>query len=438
MKESAIIKNISNRLGITDLSEMQLKVAERYSSPRIMLLSPTGSGKTIAFTIPLLKNMKPASGRIQAIVISPSRELAIQIYSIIRDVASDYKTICCYGGHNFEDETKSLSVTPDIIVSTPGRLLDHCKRKNLTLIDTRILVLDEFDKSLELGFINEMEKIVKRMPNLSRRILTSATALPELPEFINGDFERIDYLPQSDINIRIEVNQVKSDGKDKLDTLDALLSNLSNERTIIFVNYRDAVDRIFTFLKSKKYPVGIYHGGLEQIDREKAIAMFTNGTFKILITTDLGSRGLDINDIKHIIHYHLPISKEVYTHRNGRTARIDKTGSVFVITGPTERIPEFIHFDKDYLLNIGIERQFVKDTESLFFSAGRKEKISKADILGFLAVKCRLNASEVGKIFVSDHYSLVAVPAYKCNEILSIANSEKIKNKKIKLSIARQ
>lgn len=438
MKEGTIIQNISERLKITELSEMQLKVAERYNSQRLMLLSPTGSGKTLAFSIAVLKNMKPPCGRIQAIVIAPSRELSIQIYNVVREIATNYKTTCCYGGHNFDDEKKSLTIIPDIIIGTPGRLLDHCKRQNIQLTDTRILVLDEFDKSLELGFHEEMEKLLKRMPNVSRRILTSATDMSELPGFIAGDYEKIDFLSVSDIKSRIEVNQVKSDNKDKLETLSTLLANLHNERAIVFVNYRDAVDRVFTFLKTNRFPVGIYHGGLEQLDREKAIALFSNGTFKILITTDLGARGLDIDDIKYIIHYHLPVSEEVYTHRNGRTARVDKTGAAFVITGPAEEIPNFIKFDKVFELQINAKIKYVKDVESIFFSAGRKEKISKADILGFLIAKCQLQASEIGKIFISDHYSLVAVPSNKSSQVVLLANKEKIKNKKIKISLAKQ
>lgn len=440
MKESAVFNNIYSKLGIEQLNPMQKEMAEKYGIKNVMLLSPTGSGKTLAFIISVLKNMRPSSGKVQCVVIAPSRELAIQIYKIFQAIASDYKVTCCYGGHNFEDEKKSLAVTPDIIVSTPGRLLDHQKRNNIDTYNTRILVLDEFDKSLELGFQDEMAKLVRRMPNAARHIFTSATRMQELPEFINIDgLEVVDYLKGSDIKERIKVAVVKSPEKDKLSTLSSLINNLENEgKIIVFVNYRESVERIYRHLYEEHFPVGAYHGGLEQIDREKAIYMLNNGTFKILVTTDLGSRGLDIQNVAYIIHYHLPVTEEVYTHRNGRTARINTTGSAFIIKGPNEKIPSYITDYEDYKYQKDVSSKFEKDTETLFFSAGKKEKISRGDILGFLTSKGELEASEVGKIDISDHYAMVAIAAGKVANVIKNIEKEKIKNKKVKISVAKQ
>ena len=418
---------------------MQRSMSEKFRQRDIMLLSPTGSGKTIAFALYMLKNMKEPSGRVQAVVIAPSRELAVQISKVLQAIASDYKATCCYGGHNFEDETNSLSATPDIVVSTPGRLLDHIMRENIDLRPTRILVLDEFDKSLELGFQDEMRKIIRRMPDISRRVLTSATKLNDVPGFIDlSESVTFDFLNKNATETRLKIIEAKSVNKDKLEALGNLLSKLGEEKSIVFANHRESVERIFSYLEKAGFSAGIYHGGLEQIEREKAVAMFNNGTVSTLVTTDLGSRGLDIADVKHIIHYHIPSTKETYTHRNGRTARATATGNIYVITGPEEKIPDFIKFDGTIDIGSASTVRIEKKYETLFFSAGKKEKISKGDILGFLIAKGNLQANEIGKIDVADHYALAAVPAEKAGTVLESIRREKIKNKRVKITFAKQ
>lgn len=439
MKESVIIEQIRRRLGIESLNDMQTTMAAKANASNVVLLSPTGSGKTIAYLLPLLKNIKASTGRVQAVVIAPSRELAVQISKVAQAIAVGLKVTCCYGGHNVTDEENSLSVVPDILVGTPGRLLDHAKRGNVYLQPVRILVLDEFDKSLELGFHEEMRKLIKRMPNISRQILTSATRISECPDFINlRDAETLCFFSESTVESRINVLRVESDMRDKLETLRTLLYNIEPGKTIIFANHRESALRIFDYLKTLHLPVGLYHGGLDQIDREKAVMMLNNGTFSIMVTTDLGSRGLDISDVKHIVHYHLPQTEETYTHRNGRTARVDNTGSVYVITGPDERIPDFISFDDNLELDVEAKCRIKKVNETLFFSAGKKEKISKGDILGFILTKSGIEASAVGRIDVADHYALVAVDAGVAKSVLAAISREKIKNQKVKISIARQ
>ena len=158
----------------------------------------------------------------------------------------------------------------------------------------------------------------------------------------------------------------------------------------------------------------------------------------ILVTTDLGSRGLDIQEVKHIIHYHLPLSEETYTHRNGRTARVDANGSIYVITGLEERLPEYIQFDEELQIKKESAGKIRSFFETLFFSAGKKEKISRGDILGFLTAKGELEGAEIGKIDIADHYALVAVPRDKAKTVLAKISKEKIKNKRVKISIARQ
>ena len=441
MKESEILSNIASRLNIQQLNEMQQAMLKRAASPGdITLLSPTGSGKTLAFLIPLLKSLKEPTEKLQAVIIAPSRELATQIFEITRVLASSHKVSCCYGGHSMLDEKQSLAVVPSILISTPGRLVDHIKRGNIDLYSTRILILDEFDKSLELGFHEEMKKIVKNMPNVSRKILTSATMIDEMPDFINLNNPTVlNFLyKNAETRSRMKVWRAESSSKDKLDALRLLLLSLNDKKTIVFANYRESVDRIYTYLKENNIAAGIYHGALEQIDREKAIAMFNNESYNILITTDLGSRGLDIEGVAHIIHYHLPTSAEAYTHRNGRTARVDNDGEIFVITAPEETLPDFITTDETFAMPQTAPRNSIEAKNvTLYFMAGKKEKISRGDIVGFIANNSLISAQEIGKIDVKDHYSLVAVPTRKAKQALSVLSTCKIKNKKVKIGFAK-
>ena len=442
MKLKDILSAVNSRLGIDSLNKMQSNMLDTAAASRgdIVLLSPTGSGKTLAFLIPLIKELQPA-GRLQAVVIAPSRELVMQIADIARKIAGDCRITACYGGHNAADEKASLQVEPDIIIATPGRLLDHINRKNVDVYRTRFLVLDEFDKSLQLGFTDEMERIIRRMPNLKRRFLTSATAIDEIPDFvrISSPVTIRHEEAETELRTRLDILKVVSPQRDKLDTLLLLLANLQdNSRSIVFVNHRDAAARVYDFLLQNGVPAGIYHGGMEQNEREKAIAMFNNGSFLVLVSTDLGSRGLDIAEVKHIIHYHLPVDAAAFTHRNGRTARIDASGAVHVIVAADEHIPEYMAFDSDESLDSDAKMDLNAPCATLYFKAGKKEKISKGDIVGFLVNNASLQGGEIGAINCYDHYSLVAVPRNKAKATIKAVEGKKIKNQKVKISLAIQ
>ena len=441
MKEQEILSLINERLGISDLNDLQKSVLKNLKiSSSAIIYSPTGSGKTLAFSVTLLKALKNLdTEKLQAVIIAPSRELVIQISDVIRPIAPDYKVTSLYGGHNVADEKNSLQNVPSIIVGTPGRLLDHANRGNIDLTNVRQLILDEFDKCLELGFEEEMRKLLKKMPNLSRKILTSATILKDFPDFVNlTDYVTLDFLENAENpNERTTIWQVKSEEKDKLAALRTLLYCIPQGKTIIFANYRDAVSRIYQNLKDNQISAGIYHGALEQMDREKAIAMFNNESYPILVSTDLGSRGLDIKEVKNIIHYHLPVSQESYTHRNGRTARVDKTGDVYILTHQDEQLPDFVTIDETFNLPEKCEKKSIVNRNStLYFKAGKKEKISKADIVGFIANNSQIAPNEIGVINVYDHYALVAVPKQKAKTAVSQLLKAKIKGKKIRIEIA--
>ena len=223
--------------------------------------------------------------------------------------------------------------------------------------------------------------------------------------------------------------------RDRLTTLSDLLHSLPNGRVIVFVNHRESAERIYDSLKKEHLPIGLYHGGLDQNDRENAIVQLANGSTPVLISTDLGARGLDIPELSAVVHYHMPTSPEAWTHRNGRTARQEAKGDIYVITAEGEDIPYYVTTDRDYAPSGHSSDPIHSDTATLYFNVGKKEKISRGDIVGFLIAKGGLTASEIGVITLRDHAALVGVPRKKARELLARLSPEKIKNTRAKISL---
>ena len=443
MKEKELLHILKEKHNISEINPMQKRMLQSSSENRdIILLSPTGSGKTIAFILPVLKLLKPSTGQIQVVVIAPSRELVIQITKVFNSLAVGFKVTELYGGHKVEDEVNSLSVVPDIVVATPGRLLDHIRRGNLNVTPVRILVLDEFDKTLELGFEEEVGKIVKRLKNVSRNFLTSATNMDILPDFLKIESPAVvDFLDHTEnVRKRMTVNRVISDDKDKLESLYSLLNEINSdslERSIIFLNHRESAERVFQFLKKKHVDCSLYHGGLDQQKREIALSLFNNGSRPVLVATDLAARGLDIEHVDNIIHYHQPLTEDVYTHRNGRTARVDREGEIYLLVGKDEQVHEFIEADRDFHPETGKKGKLESGLETLIISSGKKEKVSRKDIVGFLIKEASLNPGEIGKIEVFDHYSLVAIPRKDARKVVELSRSLKLKGARRRIGIVK-
>lgn len=434
MDKNTIIENIKQRFGFEALTPMQSQVADSNAST-LILIAPTGSGKTIAFTINMLKQLDAPGRGVQAVVIAPSRELVLQIFEVVRPIASGYKTAAFYGGHAMHEEVKSLSVTPDIVIATPGRLLDHIERKQVSLKDVSTLVIDEYDKALELGFADEMKKCVRAMDHLSHIILTSATRLRETPAYL--DLSQAEVIVAKNVENprgRIQSVHIESLSPDKLSTLSDLLESLDDGRAIIFVNHRESAERVWRYLRDAGFAAGLYHGGLDQQQREQAIDLLNNYTTPILVSTDLGSRGLDIDSVQYVIHYHMPPSAESLTHRNGRTARMGATGTVYYITSENDNIPEYVEWERDYSPKGLSENPIRPHTATLYFNSGKKEKISRGDIAGYLIANGGLTSEEVGKIVVKDHNSLAAIPVGKLQDVLASLADKPLKGRKVRVS----
>lgn len=441
MSDPALRKQILERLQIDALNPMQLAAEKAIlKKDDVLLLSPTGSGKTLAFLLPVLQLLVADREGVQALVITPSRELALQIESVWKKMGTGFKVNSCYGGHPMATEVKNLSQPPALLIGTPGRLADHLERGTFDPRTVHTVLLDEFDKSLSLGFHDEMAFILERLPKLQKRVLVSATTGVDIPGFTGiRDLQTLDFISERKKNTALDLKLVRSLQQDKLDSLFRLLCFLGGgERCMIFCNHRDAVERISRHLEELGIPAALYHGKLEQDERELALTRFRNGSADFLVCTDLGSRGLDIPEVKHVIHYQLPLKEEDFIHRSGRTARMHATGTAYLLLREDEKIPAYLK-EKPELLSLPEEGRLPQAPEwvTVYIGAGRKNKVNKVDVVGFLSQKGKLTREDLGLIEVRDFAAFAAVKTDKAKKMLALVKDEKIKGKKYKVAMAR-
>ena len=429
------------KLAITGLTPMQEEALSACRQHRdVILLSPTGTGKTLAYLLPLIERMQIGVAGVQAIVIVPSRELALQIDTVWRSMALPWKAMSVYGGRAAMDEHRSMKgIDPSLIIGTPGRLNDHLEKGNIDARAVTTLIIDEFDKCLELGFQGEMQEVIEKLPQVRNRCLTSATDMEEIPLFTGVRRpQKIDYLDAAQGESRVSTYIVHSESKDKLHTLYKLLCALGGGQAIVFCNHRESVDRVGGYLREQKLAHEVYHGGMDQELRERALYKFRNGSSNVLISTDLAARGLDIPEMQHVIHYHLPGSEDAYMHRTGRTARWDAEGSSYLIMHSEERVPEYLTAEiEDYVLPERASRPEPPQWTTLYIGRGKKDKINKVDVAGFLYKKGGLTRDDVGTIDVHDYYAYVSVSRSKVRQVLSFISGEKIKGMKTRIELAK-
>ena len=402
-----------------------------HSNKDVIVLSPTGSGKTYAYLLPLIELLDPTKDEVQAVVLVPGRELAKQSANVVQDIKSGLRVMALYGGRPTMDEHREMrNVKPQIVFATPGRLNDHLDKENFESKTIQWLIIDEFDKCLEMGFQQEMQEVVDKLPMVRRRILLSATEADSIPKFINiGSNICIDYRNNEDeTSNRVQLHTVYSTKSDKLETLSDLLKYLGDKSSIVFLNYRESVIRTATYLQEEGFSVSIFHGGLEQKEREAMLYRFSNGSTNILVSTNLGARGLDIPDVDNIIHYHFPENEDEYIHRVGRTARWDKCGNIYFLLGPDEQLPNYINQKVD-IMELPDVLPTIKPARmsTLYIGKGKKDKISKGDIVGFLCKKAGVERMDIGKIDIMPRFSYVAVSRTKISQILKMTKGEKIK-----------
>jgi superfamily II DNA/RNA helicase len=427
-------EEILSKLGIQQMNLMQLAAQHAIqSSSEIILLSPTGTGKTLAFLLPLIQELDPNCEEIQLVIIVPSRELAIQIEQVMREMGTGYKVNAVYGGRAGSKDRIEIKHRPAVLVGTPGRVADHLRREAFDSTFIRTLVLDEFDKSLEIGFEVEMKDILYLIPRVKKILLTSATQGVEIPRFVGLKSPvTVDFL--EDKISTLTVKKILSPTKDKLETLLSLISHLRGENGIIFCNFKDSIDRVSDFLSQHGISHGTFHGGMEQTDRERALIKFRNGTHQILLATDLAARGIDVPELSFIVHYHLPLRSEEFTHRNGRTARMNSEGTAYVLHYERDSLPDFIG-------NLPTERltgsplPAPSEWSTLFVSGGRKDKISKGDLAGLFFKQGNLAKDDLGVIELKTDCAFVGVKTAALEHLLPKVNNMRLKEKKVRVSV---
>jgi ATP-independent RNA helicase DbpA len=438
-KPQHIIDRALKSAGFESLNELQRETIDAHTKHNnLLILSQTGSGKTLAFLLPTLCQLNPESNSIQALILAPSRELAIQIENVFKSLKSNFKVLTCYGGHSMRTELNSLTEAPAVLIGTPGRICDHITRGQLDLSEVKQLVIDEYDKCLEFGFEDQMKFIQTELTGIKNTFLVSATELKEFPSYLAfndpGIINHLDNFQAPDITYF----KVSYTADSKFERLFDLLCTFNGELTIVFCNFREATETIVDYLNTMNYEAVAYHGGMEQEDRERALIKFRNGSFHTLVCTDLGSRGLDIPEIQHVVHFQYPQNQEAYIHRNGRTARMKANGSAYLMINKSEEIPDYLDLpETEFKPPFGKATPVKSPWVTLYFSAGKKDKINKIDLVGFLGQKGSLQKHEIGLITVQDRSSFVAVPRKKVKTLLETVRDQKVKGQKLRIAIAR-
>ena len=428
--ESAILKKI----GIKELNPMQIEAHKEISSKsEVVLLSNTGTGKTLAFLLPLIKLLDTDLNEIQLLIIVPSRELAIQIQQVIRDMGSGFKTNVVYGGRSGSKDRIEIKHPPTILVGTAGRVADHIRQGVVETKYIRYLVLDEFDKSLEIGFEEEMKDIIYSLNSLIKKVLTSATQKIKIPSFLGmKNPKRLNFLSKDALDIEFKLIECASENK--LESLLKLLLHIGNKNGIIFCNLKSSIQDISNYLHENNIAHANFHGDLEQRDRERSLIKFRNGTHRLMLASDLAARGLDIPELDFIIHYQLPMRTDEFVHRNGRTGRMNSKGVAYILKWREEDLPEFIRDTSDVELSPSVEK-LTQNWVTLYISGGRRDKISKGDIAGLFFKQGKLNKDELGIIEIQQDCAFVAVPPSKSNEVIGLLNNSKLKKKKVRISL---
>ncbi|EMY81474.1 ATP-dependent large subunit ribosomal RNA helicase DbpA-like protein [Psychroflexus gondwanensis ACAM 44] len=432
-------EDILQKLNIQVLNPMQEEAIPLIeNTTNTILLSPTGTGKTLAFSLPLLTILDPESPDVQALILVPSRELAIQIEQVIRSMGSGYKVNAVYGGRPVSKDKIEIKHNPAILIGTPGRILDHFNSERFSKTSIQTLILDEFDKSLEVGFEEEMKAIISQLPNLNKRVLTSATQGISIPGFVRLDKPSIvNYLDKKTPS-KLTIKTVVSPSQNKLKTLVDLVHHLGNAPGIVFCNLRDSINEVSAYLNRQNISHACFSGVMEQKDRERALIKFRNGSSQILVATDLAARGIDIPELKFIIHYELPRHEEEFIHRNGRTARVNSKGTAYILKWERESLPEFIKDVKGIDVSSKSSQKIEPKPqywETLFISGGRKDKISKGDIAGLFFKQGGLNKDQLGNIELKPDCAFVAIPLSLADELVEKLSNSRLKKKKVRITV---
>ena len=418
--------------------------------------APTGSGKTAAYGLAVLQQVDPTSATMQALVLVPARELVLQVRDALRALGKhlpNLRVAGYYGGHAMRDEVKSMEQqAPHVVVATPGRMLDHLERRTIIPNKLKVLVLDEADKLLELGFQEEMATIISRLPQRRQTLLFSATMPDKVlalvreyltrPRVLTVGGEQPNTLPAS-LVLR---GHVLPAADQKPAALYHLVSQPDAGSSLVFANTRDRVEELTRFLKGRGVAAEALHGKMLQPERDKSMMKLRNGSATVLVATDVAARGLDVEELGTVVQFDPPHDADTFQHRAGRTARAGAVGTAHLLVTPYEQqklqawpIAATVRWAglRPPALPAALPKPPRPSTVTLHVSAGRREKISRGDLAGAFVSVGGLERDAVGRIEVFDHYSFVAVPEAQAAEVVRAMNGGKVKGKKVKVEVVR-
>ena len=445
--EPKILQNLHD-LGYFEMTSIQKVAIEPIMKGHDLIAqAKTGSGKTAAFGLPLLLGLNVNSMKIQSLVLCPTRELAEQVSQELRRLARclpNIKIVTLCGGTRFIPQCISLEHGAHIVVGTPGRVLQHLFETKLSFDSVKTLVLDEADRMLDMGFYDDIAKIISRLPQKRQTLLFSATFPKEIEAMCaevqhNALRVKVEESATNAPQIEQVCYSVEEDAKE--DALKALLLQESPKSVIIFAKTKVAVAALQTYLYEEGFDALALHGDLEQLDRDEHLLLFANGSAQILVATDLAARGLDIKDVEMVINYELPNTIEIYTHRIGRTGRMGKEGKAVSFVMPLEEdfLEELTKAKFAFSHKRVSDIQPLSDTPkpasyvTLCIDGGKKQKLRAGDILGTLTKDIGLQGSAIGKIDILEKYAYVAIERAFVDKAFDGLCSTSIKNRRFKI-----
>ncbi len=460
-------------LGYINPTEVQQKVIPLALQKKdLVVRSQTGSGKTAAYAIPISERMDWLENKPQALVLTPTRELAVQVKEDFTNISrlKRLKAVAIFGRQSFAVQKTELKQKNHVVVGTPGRVLDHIERGTINLSQVKYLVIDEADEMLSMGFIEQVETILEALPTDRITMLFSAT----LPDVIKNLALKFMINP---LNVEVQAENITVDRikhfqystceEDKLSLLMDVTTVENPDSCIIFCQTKERVDLIESQLTASGYPCNKIHGGMEQEDRLRTMRDFKRGAFRYLIATDVAARGIDIDNISLIINYDIPLKKENYVHRTGRTGRAGQEGKALTfVTAREERyikdIMEYIGFDISLMSNPSEEEiskskaafqaklknkpvrkiprneQLNKEIMTLYFNGGKKKKLRATNFVGVISNLEGINAEDIGIITVMDTHTHVDILNGKGPLVLSAMKNMTICGKQLKVSEAHK
>ena len=451
----ALLAGVAELNFTTPTAVQQLVLAPALEGQDVAGQAPTGSGKTAAYGLAVLQQIDPTSATVQAIVLVPARELVLQVRDALKSLGKhmpNLRVAGYYGGHAMRDEVKGLQQMPHVVVATPGRMLDHLERRTIIPNRLKVLVLDEADKLLELGFQEEMATIISRLPVRRQTLLFSATMPDKVlnlvreyltrPRVMNAGGSNASTLPASLVLRGHIVNAADQ----KPAALFHIITRPDAGSSLVFANTRDRVEELTRFLKGRGLAAEALHGKMLQPERDKSMMKLRNGSATVLVATDVAARGLDVSELGTVVQFDMPDQPDTFMHRAGRTARAGAVGTAHLIATPYEQQKLQNWPAASTVQWAGLRPPSLPDalpkpprpsTVTLHVSAGKSEKISRGDLAGAFVSVGGMERDAVGRIEVFDHHSFVAVPEAEAEEVLARMQGAKVKGKKVKVALIR-